>query len=321
MTCHFLKAVVCRKLLSRLPWPLVLVTTMAISLLASPPPGDSEELSNLTYRSTVSEVRLVFFATDEHNHTVEALKPDDFAVVDDETVIRNFRSFTRSGEIKLDVIVLFDSSESVLPHFKQEMTEVLQLISQSPWSPEDNISVLSFSGIEPHPVCAGDCRTLSAERLASSPRGGSTPLFDALDTAASLLGRRKQPDVWPVIILFSDGDDTISKSSFPDAVEKVVASGTQVYAIDLGNPGRPSHGSAILQRLASDSGGRCIRINEGAVRIFTDIIDDLHSARVVTYALPQSRSDFHLVRILPTHNLNLQFRSRVGYYYHAASVH
>ena len=306
--------------ISRLLLMLILVTTVRTSLFAGSPPGGSEELSNLTYHSTVSEVRLVFFATDEHNHTVEALKPDDFAVVDDETVIRNFRSFTRSREIKLDVIVLFDSSESVLPHFKQEMTEILQLISQSPWSPEDYISVLSFSGMEIHPVCAGDCRSLTAERLASSPRGGSTALFDALDTAASLLGRRRQPDVWPVIILFSDGDDTISKSSFPDAVEKVVASGAQIYAVDLGNPGRPSHGSAILQRLASDSGGRCIRINEGAVRIFTDIIDDLHSARVVTYALPPSRSDFHSVRILPTHNLNLQFRSRVGYYHHAASV-
>jgi hypothetical protein len=99
-----------------------------------------------------------------------------------------------------------------------------------------------------------------------------------------------------------------------------VASGAQIYAVDTGNTG-PSHGSAILQRLASASGGRCIRINEGAVRIFTDIIDDLHSARVVTYALPPSRSDFHSVRILPTHNLNLQFRSRGGYYYHAATLH
>jgi VWFA-related protein len=321
MTCHFLKTVVRHKLLRHLLWPLVLATTTASSLMASPAPGDSEELSNVTYHSTVSEVRLVFFATDDHNHTVEGLKPDDFAVVDNEKVIRNFRSFTRSGEIKLDVIVLFDSSESVVPHFKQEITEVLHLISQWPSNPEDNISVVSFSGLEAHPVCAGDCRALTAESLASSPRGGATPLFDALDTAASLLSRRRQPDVWPVIILFSDGLDTISKSSFPDAVEKVVASGAQIYAVDMGNPARPSHGSAILQRLASASGGRCIRSNEGAVRIFTDIIDDLHSARVVTYALPPSRSDFHSVRILPTHNLNLQFRSRGGYYYHAATLH
>jgi hypothetical protein len=79
MTCHFFKTMVCRELVCRrrfirLLWPLVLVTTMATSLLASPPPGDSGELSNLTYHSTVSEVRLVFFATDEHHHTVEACR-------------------------------------------------------------------------------------------------------------------------------------------------------------------------------------------------------------------------------------------------------
>ncbi|MGA7890699.1 MAG: hypothetical protein WCC05_00170, partial [Candidatus Sulfotelmatobacter sp.] len=76
-----------------------------------------------------------------------------------------------------------------------------------------------------------------------------------------------------------------------------------------------SNGTAILRRLANDSGGRCIRISEGAVRIFQDVMEDLHSARVVTYALPRSSSEFHSIRILPTHNLNLQFRCRRGYYH------
>jgi hypothetical protein len=35
----------------------------------------------------------------------------------------------------------------------------------------------------------------------------------------------------------------------------------------------------------------------------------------VTYHLPNHSSGFHQVRILPTHNLNLQFRSRSGYYF------
>jgi Mg-chelatase subunit ChlD len=237
-------------------------------------------------------------------------------VVDDERVIRDFRSFTRSAPVKLDVIVLFDSSESVLPHFKQEMTEVLQLISRWPWNPDD-VSVLSFSGMEAHSVCAADCRTsLTADRVASLPTGGTTPLFDALDTATSLLSKRAQPDVWPVIILFSDGDDTISKESFNRVLEKTLASEEQVYAIDVNTSRQPSNGTAILQKLANDSGGRCIRMGEDAARIFSEVIDDLHSARVVTYALTPSASDFHSVHILPTHNLNLQFRSRRGYYQH-----
>ena len=77
----------------------------------------------------------------------------------------------------------------------------------------------------------------------------------------------------------------------------------------------------MLQEIADESGGRYVRIREGAARIFTDVIDDLHSARVVTYALPESGSDFHSTRILPTHNLNWQFRCRRGYYYRSDIAH
>jgi VWFA-related protein len=277
-------------------------------------PNGSDDRSDITYHSSASEVRLVFFATDEHNRPVESLQKDDFAVVDDEMVIRNFRSFTRSASIKLDVIVLFDSSESVLPHFKQEMADILQLISQWPWKPEDDVSVLSFSGTETHTVCSGDCLSITADRMASAPKGGSTPLFDALDTAATLLNRRRQPDAWPVIILFSDGDDTISMSSFHGALEKILASGAQIYAVDVSS-GPPSTGTVTLQRLAEESGGRCVRSSEGAARVFRFVIDDLHSARVITYPAPESGSNFHSIRILPTHNLNLQFHCRRGYYH------
>jgi VWFA-related protein len=297
---------------------LICAHTRALGLTT---PDASDKPSNFTYRSNASEVRLVFFATDEHNHPVESLQRDDFAVVDDDLVIRDFRSFTRSSSAKLDVIVLFDSSESVLPHFKQEMADVVQLISQWPWNPDDNVSVLSFSGTETHTICAGDCRgSFTADRAAAVPTGGSTPLFDALDTATTLLSRRRQPDVWPVIILFSDGDDTISLSSLQSALKKVLASGALVYAADVGDPEQTSKGTATLQEIAADSGGRWVRMSEGAVRIFGDVIDDLHSARVVTYALPKSGTDFHSVRILPTHNLNLQFRTHRGYYARADST-
>ena len=92
--------------------------------------------------------------------------------------------------------------------------------------------------------------------------------------------------------------------------------------MDVSSPLRPSNGTATLQRLADDSGGRWVRISEGAARIFNDVIDDLHSAHVVTYRLPESRSGFHSIRILPTHNLSLQFRCRRGYYdYRSDSAH
>jgi VWFA-related protein len=284
-------------------------------------PGGSEASTNFTYRSTASEVRLVFFATDEHNRPVGALQKDDFAVVDDERVIRDFRSFTRSDLVKLDVVVLIDSSESTLPNFQQETADVQQLISQWPGSPDDNVSVVSFGGKGTRFVCAGDCRSsYTADQLASVAKGGATPLFDAVEIATDFLIRRRQPDVWPIIILFSDGEDTISKATLRGTLEKILASEAQMYAIDVSRPGPPSNGAATLQRMADDSGGGYARISEGAVRIVSDVIKNLHSARVVTYAPPASSSDFRSIRILPTHNLKLQFRCRRGYYQHLDSA-
>jgi len=303
--------------LVRLLVPFFLVTVIYPHDLLEQYSAHSQPSQDFTYHSSVSEVRLVFFATDEHNRSVQELQSDDFAVIDNSWVIRNFRSFTRAGLVKLDVIVLIDSSESVLPRFHQEIADVLELVSQWPWEPGDKVSILSFSGMEVNVVCAGNCRSwFTADRAASLPSGGATPLFDAVMVATNFLTQRRQPDVWPVIILFSDGDDTISKASFKGILKKILANEEQIYTVDLGGPGRPSNGTAILQKMAEDSGGRCVPLSDGPVKILNDVMDDLHSGLLVTYALPDSSSEFHSIRILPTHNLNLQFRCRRGYYYH-----
>jgi VWFA-related protein len=303
------------------PVPLhipLICALMPLFLLAT---ADAQEALTPTYHSAASEVRLVLFVTDQNGHAVEDLQQDDFAVVDDERVIRNFRSFTRSTAMILDLVVLIDTSASVRSQFQREIADVMQLLSQWPWSPEGNVSVLSFGGLDVRILCSGDCRSSPAtDRIASLQNGGSaTPLFDAIEVAAGLLAQRKQPDVWPVILLFSDGEDTISLSSFDHALEQILTSGAQVYAIDSNSPGTPwkgaaSKGRATLQRIADDSGGRCVPLSEDAGTIFNDVIGDLHSARIVTYSEPKSGSNYHSVRILPTHNLNLQFRSRRGYY-------
>ena len=297
--------------------PLFLVTSINANhpLFGQSAPDSPQPSSSLTFRSRVSEVRLVFFAADQNGHPVENLQKDDFAVVDDERMIRGFRSLTRSHLIKLDVMVLMDSSESVLPRFPEEMTDVLQLISQSPWGSGDSVSLLSFSGMEARLTCARNCRkAFRADQVASMPKGGATPLFDAVESATALLVERRQPDVWPVIVLFSDGDDTISKASFRQALEKALTSEVEIYSVNVSKPGRLSNGYAALQTIADQSGGRLVQMSQGASRIFNDVIEDLHSAYIVTYVPPASSSEFNSLRILPTHNLKLQFRCRRGYY-------
>jgi hypothetical protein len=108
---------------------------------------DTDHSSDLpTYHSNVSQVGVTFFATDESNHPLKSLTKSDFAVVDNEHVVRNFRTFTHSDETSLDVVALVDLSESVAPRFRVAMNDVLQLVAREQSIPDDNISVLSFGG-------------------------------------------------------------------------------------------------------------------------------------------------------------------------------
>src|SRR5208282_3894083 len=97
-----------------------------------------------TFRSAVSEVRVTFFATDESNHALQTLTTSDFAIVDNEKVVRNFRSLTRSDEASLDVVVLVDLSESVASNSRVAMSSVLQLVAREQSIAYNNIAVLSF---------------------------------------------------------------------------------------------------------------------------------------------------------------------------------
>jgi Mg-chelatase subunit ChlD len=295
-------------------WLFVLSVGAALFFKPSSPAG-AQESSVPTYHSATSEVRVVFFASDKNNHPIQELQVTDFVVVDDENVLRDYLTFTGVDRFDLDVVVLMDFSGSILPYLQEEIAEVSQLISLWSWNAGDCLSVLSFNGTETRLLCTGNCRSsLSRERLTSVPNGGPTPLFDALASAADLIIQHRRPDMWPVIVLFSDGDDTISKTPLRTLWEKLLMSGAQVYSIEVSARDHKGNGTAVLRKLAENFGGRVVPISNGALAIVNDLADDLHSAHMVTYAPLLSASDFHSIRILPSHGQKWKFRHRCGYY-------
>jgi len=296
------------------------------SVLAAEEASDASGVP--TYRSTVSEVRVTFFATDENNHPVATLTKSDFAVVDNERVVRNFRSFTHSDETSLDVVALVDLSESVAPRVRVAMTDVLQLVAREQSIPDDNIAVLSFGGtsggafggIHPAILCSSGCRDSdSVSRLLAVKSGGTTPLFDALIFGADFILHHRRAGVRPVIILFSDGDDTISLHSSREALEAALDGGVLIYSVDMGTSGNQTSGSAFLRQVSEATGGRYFSPrfskNDGAATVLNAVLEDLRASYVVTYDLPSHQAGSHSLRLLPTHNLNLTFHSRNSYYY------
>jgi hypothetical protein len=79
----------------------VLLALAVFTVAAAAQPSENvinKSSSFPTFHSTVSEVRVTFFATNEDHHALAALSPSDFAIVDNDRVVRNFRSFIHSDE-------------------------------------------------------------------------------------------------------------------------------------------------------------------------------------------------------------------------------
>lgn len=321
---------------------LLLVYLSACASVAQVVNGTPNDFSGVpTYRTAVSEVRVTFFATDENNHPLESLTKSDFAVVDNERVLRNFRSFTHSDETSLDVVVLVDMSESVAPRIRVAISDVLRLVAHEQSIPDDNISVLSFGGMAeqtgegfrgstPAILCTSGCRTSdSVAKLLAVKSGGSTPLFDALIFGADFVSQHRRGashnNVRPVLILFSDGYDTISLHSAREALRAAQDAGSLIYSVDMGKADtgkaeNSSWGSGFLRQVSDATGGRYFPLSprfsqQDAAEVLNAVLEDLRASYIVTYDLPAQEVGFHSLRLLPTHNLNLTFHSRNGYEY------
>lgn len=264
----------------------------------------------------MAEVRLAFSATDLHDHFLATLQPTDFVVVDQDLVVRDFSSFTRSHYSQLDIAVLVDASQSTSRQFPVEAANTIQLISRTPGIPDDSFSIVAFHDLKPALLCSGNCRNLSVEaRLPAVRSGGFTPLYDSIVFAARRLGQDSRPDVRRTLILFSDGADTISLASYSDALMAALANGVAIYSVDVSPRPHTAPGTLALRALADGTGGRYFPIEAGNDTVIDAVLEDFHAAYVVTYKLPSRAAGFHSVRLLPTHDLGLQFHCRRGYYF------
>jgi Ca-activated chloride channel homolog len=290
-------------------WYLIFVMICpGISWAADP------EKPDFTVHTDANEIRLSFSATDQNDHGVATLQAGDIVVVDRDIVVRRFQSFARSDWTRLEIAILADSSESMTPQFGHEVKEIVDLLSASEGIPEENLSLFSFRNSQPALVCAGNCRASEgADRLPAIQPGGLTPLFDAVVLAADFLARHSDPSPEKILIVFSDGADTISRNTLSAAIETAVRDDVRIYSVDLNHTA--SSGSIVLYRFSADTGGRYFSERTTVADVLSAILETFRATYSVSYRLPTQVLGFHSIRVLPTHNLHLQFRSRSGYYY------
>ena len=272
--------------------------------------------SGSTFRSNVNEVRLTFLATDRNDHVLANIQSSDFAIVDQSYVVRSFRSFRPVIYSGLNLAILVDTSGSIGSRFARETASLLKLTTAMAGLPNQSVVVLTFRGTRPEVLCETDCSrlnlTLQPQQIAI---GGPTPLFDSLVLASRSLSGKNGNNSRRALVVFSDGEDTISLRSLAEVKDEILAADVTIYAVDESPAPHLHPGTLTLRELAASTGGRYFRGEDDNSDLADILLEDFRSAYSVSYKLPTVANGFHLVRILPTHDRDLQFHCRRGYYY------
>ena len=97
-------------------------------------------------------------------------------------------------------------------------------------------------------------------------------------------------------------------ASAREALSEILKAGAVLYAVI-----QDSSDDGPLESVAEATGGRLLPGR--GVDVVEEILAEQRASYVVSYALPSHQKGFHSLRILPKHNLNLEFHCRRGYYY------
>jgi Ca-activated chloride channel family protein len=266
--------------LSTVGFVCALLATPAVPSAQQPPPR---------FKSGIQTVPLYVTVTDETRRLVPGLTADDFEIYDNGRLqpIALFEAAIRP----ITVVVMLDTSGS--------MTLTLDLVKQGAEQflirllPEDSARVGAFNDkiqFLPKMEFTRDRDRLVA-LLKDLDFGYPTRLYDAVDQS---LDKLERIDGLKVVLVFTDGDDTASKTGLGDVLDRARAQEVMVYAIGLQSEygfgsqrvrTRPDRG---LKKLAEETGGGYFELKktDELNSTFTRVAQEVHSQYLLGF-LPE----------------------------------
>ena len=290
-------------------------------ITSNPAPQDQPAVPIATppIRVNVKLVNVFVNVTDANGAPVGGLTKDNFTLAEDGRP-QKIAIFDRESAVPLQIVLAIDTSgtvhkdASIEEHAAREFVHALL-------RPVDQLDLMEFASdvreVVPftnnlHQIDNG------LERLRSGP---ATALYDAIFLASqSLEGRTGRK----VLVLISDGDDTVKGVDYPRALEQALRSEVLVYSIiDVpiaADAGRDTGGEHALMTLSQETGGKHYYAESSNLEsAFQKVSEDLRTQYLLGY-YPSGHSasaDFRtisvgLTGVSPSSDYSL--RHRTGYY-------
>jgi len=294
-------------------------TTLALLVFAACLCSAQEEPST-TLKINVRLVNVFVTVTDQHGAPVGSLNKENFHLMEDGKE-QKISVFDKESALPLSIILEVDTSLSTKKDLPLELASARHF-AHTILRPIDALSVFQFSEIVDEVVpFTADVKTID-RGIDRIHNGAATALYDAICLGSQALDRRRGRKVMVVI---TDGGDTVSKYDYRDAVRSAQEAEAIVYSIIVvpveASAGRDTGGEHALIQLSEDTGGKYYYANslpqlDGA---FRQISDELRTQYLLAYYSSQRFSDTEFRRIQVTlHGLtdvaDFRVRHRTGYY-------
>ncbi len=285
---------------------------------------DNSDQPSTTFKVNVKLVNVFTTVTNSGGAPVSSLKEEDFQVFEDGK-LQKIAVFHRESELPLSIVVAVDTSLSTRGDQKLEL-ESARRFAHAILRPIDGLSLFQFSEIvdQVTPFTA-DVRVID-RGINHIRSGAATALYDTLYLGSEALQQRRGRKVMVVI---TDGGDTVSQISYQQAVRAAQEAEVILYSIIIvpieSSAGRDIGGEHALVQLSRDTGGKYFYASglEQLDAAFRLISDELRTQYLIAY-YPSTRlsdSDFRRIdiKIDPATKdypdpAELQVRHRTGYY-------
>src|SRR5499427_2384923 len=267
----------------------VLAAAMSLTLIAQQP----------TFKTGTQVVSIFATVTDSQKRLVSDLTQDDFSVFDNEKP-QPLVYFDNSIH-PINVVVMLDTSGS--------MTLTIDLLKQAAEQfvirllPEDKARIGAFNDKIQINAKWSNNRDQLVTDIKDLDYGNGTRLWDAVGAA---LDELKPVDGRRVILVFTDGDDTESRSmNLTRVIDRARNDEVMIYAIGLesdyfnGQTRVRSKPDSGLRKVADETGGGYFELKKTSelAPTFTKVAQELHSQYVIGFTPTQLDNRVHKLAV------------------------
>jgi len=293
----------------------------------APEPQQASKPDTATFRVNTKLVNVMVNVTDDKGAPVGGLTQDDFMLSEDRK-LQKIAVFERESAAPLSIVLAIDISGSVFIDQKLEQDAARHFV-KALLRPQDELDLMAFDQQVREVVPFTNDTKRIENGLHNMGEGEATALFNAVFLGAQSLAALQHPqDTAPrrkVIVIISDGEDTVHGVNYMKAVAEAQRADAMVFSIIMvpieADAGRSEGGEHALIEFANDTGGKYYYVTRPKEldAAFEHVSDDLRTQYLLGYYAPQHRpgEEFHTILVnmkTPALAVKYQVRHRTGYY-------